>query len=223
MIVSKITPVLEKFTFKQCSSLYDLFGCIGYLRADLGASGKQFYSTWEELRSKLKTDEFRKEFDEVINTFRFDDKYDKMLSDISKLKHFCCTEAEKFSVDEQYYGIRVDTEKYTYLFRLNPNSATYNLYCYCYVKEALDRYLDASSKGIRFITSKYNEKFRIADGDKIVISYSDGTKITRLCRYYDDYHTIVGGNTFHICEFAELMEKNNAVIEPYKEGAENGD
>ena len=67
---------------------------------------------------------------------------------------------------------------------------------------------------IRFIDSKYNEKFRISDGDKILIYTRDGGTMERECRYIDDYHTKIGLNIYHICEFAELCEKNGHTVEP---------
>ena len=36
----------------------------------------------------------------------------------------------------------------------------------------------------------------------------------RECRYIDDYHTKIGLNIYHICEFAELCEKNGHTVEP---------
>ena len=67
---------------------------------------------------------------------------------------------------------------------------------------------------IRFIDSTYNEKFRISDGDRILIHTRDGGTMERECRYIDDYHTKIGFNIYHICEFAELCEKNGHTVEP---------
>ena len=57
---------LEKYTFSQNVHIYQQSGCIGYLRADLGTSGKEFHSTWNEICSAFKTEEFSREFDDVI-------------------------------------------------------------------------------------------------------------------------------------------------------------
>ena len=59
-------------------------------------------------------------------------------------------------------------------------------------------------KEIRFIDSRYNELFRIKDGESITVKFSDGSMSDRKCTYIDDYHTKIGYNVFHICEFAEL-------------------
>ena len=70
------------------------------------------------------------------------------------------------------------------------------------------------TKDIRFIDSKYNELFRIKDGESITVTFSDGSMSDRQCTYIDDYHTKIGYNVFHICEFAELMERGGSVYRP---------
>ncbi len=73
-----------------------------------------------------------------------------------------------------------------------------------------------ASRGIRFITPDYKEKFKIPDGDKIRITLSDGEQLDRTCRYIDDYHLEVGSNLYHICEFAERMEQNGNTVIPLR-------
>ena len=116
--------------------------------------------------------------------------------------------------NEREYGVRVNTDSYAYMMRLNPHKGEYNLYCYCYRKDWLDQHLEKASNGIRFIDSSYRELFKIPDGGKIVVTTAWGEKNEYTCRYIDDYHTEVGNNLYHICEFAERMEKNNATYEP---------
>ena len=119
--------------------------------------------------------------------------------------------------DRPDYGFRTDTVQYAYLFRLNPNKGEYNLYCYCYRRDWLDKHIQDSARGIRFIDSHYKELFRIPDGGQIRIIYPDGETLTKGCRYIDNYHVEVGTgscNLFHICEFAERMEASCAVVEP---------
>ena len=60
-------------------------------------------------------------------------------------------------------------------------------------------------KDIRFINSQYQDLFRIPDGGCIQVDYPDET-VVRPCTFIDEYHTMVGNNVFHICEFAERME-----------------
>lgn len=70
------------------------------------------------------------------------------------------------------------------------------------------------NKEIRFIDSSYNELFRIKDGESITVKFPDGTSLDRKCKYIDDYHTEIGSNVFHICEFAEIMERNGSTYRP---------
>lgn len=202
----------RKYTFAQGRQIYMQTGFIGSLRADMGADGKGFFSTWFDSNNALKSAEFKQEFDKVLNRLR---ENDNILSNRSRLASYCRNTPESsFNDDRSSYGIRVNTEKYTYLIRLNPNKNDYNLYCYCYVKEQLDAHLKNANLGICFIDSSYNELFRIFDGGQICITEIDGTKIYRSCRYIDDYHTEIGDTVYHICEFAELMERNGSTYKP---------
>lgn len=70
------------------------------------------------------------------------------------------------------------------------------------------------NKEIRFIDSQYNELFRIKDGEIITVKFPDDTSLDRKCKYIDDYHTEIGSNVFHICEFAEVMERNGSTYRP---------
>lgn len=58
------------------------------------------------------------------------------------------------------------------------------------------------------------EKRLIPDGGKVIVTTSWGEKREYPCRFIDEYHTEVGSNLYHICEFAERMQKNGATYEP---------
>lgn len=68
-------------------------------------------------------------------------------------------------------------------------------------------------KEIRFIDSDYHELFRIKDGEYITVTTPNGVT-ERKCKYIDEYHTQIGYNTFHICEFAEIMERGGNTYRP---------
>ena len=68
-------------------------------------------------------------------------------------------------------------------------------------------------KDIRFIDSHYKDLFRIPDGGCVQIHYPDET-VVKPCKFIDEYHTQVGYNVFHICQFAEVMERNHADFYP---------
>ncbi|MDD3230360.1 MAG: hypothetical protein PHE09_14245 [Oscillospiraceae bacterium] len=70
------------------------------------------------------------------------------------------------------------------------------------------------SKRIRFIDSHYKELFSIRDGGSIKITgYGDEISMKK-CRFLDECHTEVGSTCYHICQFAEVMEKNGYKYEP---------
>ena len=73
------------------------------------------------------------------------------------------------------------------------------------MKEWLDKHIEEANRDIRFIDSHYKELFRIPDGKRIIVTDHDGKTESYPCRYIDSYHTEVGRNLFHICEFAERM------------------
>ena len=66
---------------------------------------------------------------------------------------------------------------------------------------------------IRFIDSHYNELFRIPDGGIIQVEYPDRT-FSAKCEYIDDYHAFISSEVYHICQFAEMLERNGAVCRP---------
>ena len=209
-----ITEAEDKYTFRQSSQISGQCGLIGHLRADMDTDGNGFFSSWTDYRADLKTDEFKAELDEVINSLREEGDLLHSRSDLAKYCH--STPQSKMQAEQDYYGVRVDTEKYAYLLRLNPNKGEYNLYCYCYRRDWLDSHLRQAERGIRFIDPNYKELFRIPDGDKIRILYSDGDIVDRVCRYIDDYHVEVGDYLFHICEFAERMEGVGSKVIPLR-------
>lgn len=209
-----LTEKEDKYTFSNSMQISMQCGLIGHLRADMDSDGNGFFSSWEDYRKELKTDEFKDELDKVINSLR--DEGDILYNRKSLAKYCYSSPQAKMNNEQDYYGVRVDTEKYAYLCRLNPNKGEYNLYCYCYIKDWLDKHIRSAEKGIRFITPEYKEKFRISDGEKIRITFSDGEVKDRVCRYIDDSHVEVGDDLYHICEFAERMEQCGATFIPLR-------
>lgn len=211
MDIQILKPEERSYTYSQSQQISMQAGCIGHLRADMDSSGEGFFSSWDDFKKDLKTQEFKDEFDDVINEFRKDENF---LCNRTTLSKYCYSHPESSFGNEREFGVRVNTEKYAYMMRLNPNKGEYQLYCYCYRKDWLDSHLEKAQRGIRFIDSGYNELFRIKDSEQITVTSSWGEKHDYTCRYIDDYHTEVGNNLYHICEFAERMEQNGAIYEP---------
>ncbi|MBR3819329.1 MAG: DUF3849 domain-containing protein [Clostridia bacterium] len=130
------------FSYKQSQNDYVESGCIGFLRGDFDTSGKGFYSTWEDKVKFLKTDEFKREFDDVINSLRFG--YGELLKDRSSLSAYCHNNPDGV-IEGNYtkeYGFRVDTDEHSYILRCNPTKGDYNFYVYAYVRETFEKHLN---------------------------------------------------------------------------------
>ena len=74
MEIRALTPAEQKYTYAQSMQLEGQTANIGHLRGDFDSSGYGFYTSWTDTRTQWKTDEFKAEFDEVINALR-SDKY----------------------------------------------------------------------------------------------------------------------------------------------------
>ena len=215
-MASSLSPLKGKewlYTYRNSQQISMQTGLIGYIRADMGTNGNEFWSTWNSFRDDLNTPEFNSEKVDIINPFLGDGGF---LSSRNELAKFCHSDKVFAYETGRDYGVRVNTQDYAYLMRLNPYKGEYNLYCYCYKKDWLDSHLEKAERGIRFINPDYKEIFRIEDGDKIRITYSDGEKADKICRYVDDYHFEADSDIFHICEFAERLEKTEAYVIPLR-------
>ena len=202
------------YCYAQSQQISMQTGFIGHLRGDMDNDGQGFYTTFFDFRQELKTDDFKDEFDAVVNALRRDPAYQQILGNRGKLRSFCYAHPEsRIQSDRDDYGFRVNTEAYSYLIRLNPNRGEYNFYIYCYKRERLDRHMKNAERGVRFIDSHYREKFRVPDGEKIRI-ITAGDSIRDMCvRYIDEYHMEISGSwgndLYHICQFAERFEERN--------------
>lgn len=214
MEIRAITKEEWIYVYSQSMQIQGQTGSIGHLRGDFGSTGKAFYTTWNDHNKDRKTEEFKGYLDKVINDLRTE-AYGLLAG-----RKEMCEYVRRFpdsAFDGNYctqYGFRVDTEKYAFLLRCNPIKGDYNFYCYCYIKEWLDRHMKSARQGIRFIDPCYKELFRIPDGEKILITTGWGEKDERVCRFIDEYHSEIGSNLYHICEFAERMERSGATYEP---------
>lgn len=214
MSIRALLPEEWIYTYRQSLQLQGQTGSVGYLRGDC----VPFYTTWTDNFRQYKTDEFQADLDAAINVLRFGEH--PLLGNTRKMKvcagQFpdCARQGDR----GLEYGLRVDTEKYAYLVRANPSPADYNFLIFCYIRKWLDKHMDRAKGGIRFIDPCYKELFRIPDGRKIVITAYDGKKTEHVCRFIDSAHVEINfgrfDNLFHICEFAERMERIGASYAP---------
>ena len=207
-----MTQAEQAYCYSQSQQISGQTGLIGHLRADFGSNGTGFFSNFFDFRKDLKSEDFKAEFDEVINALREDQRFGGILAGRTAMSKYCHKHPGS-SIEPGYnYGFRADTAHYSYLLRVTPKRGEYNLYCYCYLRQWLEGHMKRAEKGIRFITPHYQEKFRIADGDRIRLVMESGENREMTCRYIDDYHMEVtgqnGSTVYHICEFAEVWEQN---------------
>lgn len=100
-----ITKSEQKYTFKQSYQLSSQTGLIGYLRGDFGSIGKEFWTTWNDFRKDLKTDEFKAEFDDVINGLREGD----VLSGRKAMSSYCCVPLMTTATITAFVLIQINT------------------------------------------------------------------------------------------------------------------
>lgn len=218
MTIRPMTPQERLYSYSQSQQITMQTGAIGYLRGDFDSSGNEFHSTWFDEVESRKSDEFKAEFQEVIDALRFDEQYGGLLASRSTMQKYGRNQPDS-AFEGNYtteYGFRIDTKQFAYLLRCIPVKGDYNFYCWCFEAKWLDRHIKQAEKGIRFITPDYKELFRIPDGDKVRITQPDGTHNDRTCRYIDECHLEVGNSLYHICQLAEMMERNGNTIIPLR-------
>ena len=140
--IRPIKPEEIPFSYTQSQNDNIESGCIGFLRGDFDTSGKGFYTTWEDKVKFLKTDEFKREFDDVINSLRFG--YGELLKDRSSLSAYCHNNPDGV-IEGNYtkeYGFRVDTDEHSYILRCNPTKGDYNFYVYAYDRDTFEKHLN---------------------------------------------------------------------------------
>lgn len=221
MEIRPLTEAEQKYAYEQSMQIRMQTGSIGVMHGGY-KSDKKFYSRFHDLNERWKTGEFEEGLENFLNILRSDK--DGFMRNLDTMREYAsCHPQNAFPGKEgMEYGLRADTEKYAYVMRCNPAKENDNVEIHCYVKEWLDNHIREAEKGIRFINSRYSELFRIADGEKIEVTNSVGEKSEYVCRYIDEYHTEVGNNLYHICQFAEIMERNGSEytpVEPEKEQA----
>ena len=212
-----MTVTERMYSYSQSSQIEGQTGLIGHLRGDMDHDGTGFFTSWTDHRVDLKTDEFKKEFDTVINALRSDPAFGGILKNRSSLNRYGHNHPESAFTDDYFtdFGFRADTEKYSFFLRLNGRQGDYNLYCYAYYRPWLEQHMEKAKMGIRFITPSYEEKFRLQDGGRIRVTDAEGKSRESTCRYIDDYHMETsGGNIYHIAEYAERLQFDGSKVEP---------
>lgn len=216
MELRKLEGAEYLYVYRQSQQISQQTGFVGYVRGDFGKSGRRWWSSWFSFREDRNTPEFREELQNVVDGLRFETC---QLADRAHLAALCREQPDSaITSDGRWFGFRMDQGQHAFLMKFSPYGGDYNFYIHGYHKEWLDHHMAQAERGVRFITPDYKEIFRIPDGGSIRIAHSDGSHIDRVCRYIDDTHMEVGSGSysdfFHICEFAERMERNGDTVTP---------
>lgn len=202
------------YAYKQSQQIAGQTGYYGYLHGDFDKSDK-FNNVFEYYNGAVVREHFDEERNNVIDFLE-----DNICSNSRKMRDFCYSHKEA-AINGNFgeeYGFRIDVGNQTLIVRFNPfPEGDYNCYIFAYDKHLLDRHMKKAAKDIRFIRSDYSLMFKLEDGDKIMIKYPDGANKLQECRFIDEYHTQIGGSIYHICQFAELIERNRATVIPYRD------
>ena len=210
----------QLYAYKQTQQISGQTGCFGYYHGDFGESGEDYNAVWFGNSNTEMTDDFRNDLAEVMDTLGTESKIRKPFADRNAMRAFCSYNSKAIIKGNfcEEYGFRPDTDKYSYFIRMEPyHNGDYDFYVFAYDKHLLDRHMKKAAKGINFIYPNYSPKFNLEDGDHIVVRYADGTDMVQDCRYVDEYHFQIGNLTFHICQYAELLERNGATVIPYRD------
>ena len=133
-----MTPEEQTYSYSQNPDEMQSIGCIGHLRGDMDTDGKGFFTSWDDHTPEIKTDEFKAELAEFINALRFDDQYGGILKNRDSLRAYCNAHPDS-RFEDQEYGFRAESEKYTYFLRCSPQKGLYNFYVYAYDREVLEK------------------------------------------------------------------------------------
>lgn len=112
LTIRPMTPQERMYSYSQSTQIEGQAGCIGHLRGDLDGDREAFLSSWTGHRDDLKTQDFKDEFDDVINALRFDDQYGSILKSRRCLAKFCFSHPESNYGNDREFGFRADTPSY---------------------------------------------------------------------------------------------------------------
>lgn len=206
-------PAERLYAYEQSMQIAGQCGSPGYLHHGLSPNELLVkFSEWEQDDPSLNTPEFRQAFNHIVDLLRFNENFGFIMNTCDSMASFCLDHPGSQAENGREYVFRSDTQDHSCLLRCLPQTG--ECYIYPYRRDWLERHMEQAEKGIRFIDPHYKELFRIPDGGQIRILREDGTHTDWICRHIDDCHVEVGNSLFHICQFAEQMERNNNKVIP---------
>lgn len=149
--IQRLTKEEKLYSSRASEDIEKASGFVGQIT--IFPHGKGFLSKTVD----TKTDDF---IGDAVNVFRKIGIFYNKLA----LMMFCKMNPEN-KISENYYGFRVNTEKYSFIFKI---SKTDRCYCYCYLRNKLDKHIESSKNGVDLT-------IHLSDGDCLVITDSYGT------------------------------------------------
>jgi len=159
----------ERYLFYRLGGeVAERHGAIGYLRADFGSSGNEFYSSWFDIQKHLKSQIFKDELDGIINFLR-DDGDEPVFASRLNLQELCLEypEVNRF---------RIRTQDYSYYFRFEPGPKNYDIYCFVYDNS----YLFPELAGMHELP---DECYSLRPSDSKIIILKRGESGCYVCEY----------------------------------------
>lgn len=151
-------------------------GTVGHVRMDFGSSGKGFHhSWWPHNGDRFNTDEFKGEFQEVVDVLRAVGP----LKDLPSMRSYCYRNGGGITEDGRCFGYIVETEHYRYCLRCTPSPGDYQGYLYCY---DLRQQQMAQGKPVGRVT--------FADGSRM--DYTDAQEYLRCIQEELPQHPVTG-------------------------------
>lgn len=157
-IIMRLLPATvaeRKYAFAVTPEEAASSGSIGYLRGDFGSGGESFYHTWFDIDASRKTQDFKDEFDAVINALRSDAAYGGILKSRTASQKYGWDHPES-AMQGDYatqYVFRIDTDAHAYILRLNPIKGDYNFSCHAFDRAPFEQQLQGQEQ-------KANEELR---------------------------------------------------------------
>lgn len=144
MKLIKLNEIYKEYTYESGYSEKRRAGCIGIMTGRLNEEESSISVYWEIFDSERKTPFFMKDFDDVINALRVrKDKSPGPLFNRPTLDNFCKTHKGnlQYCNGSVLYGFKIETQFYTYLFKIDPRKDKDNIRVFCYTKIFLDNHI----------------------------------------------------------------------------------
>ncbi len=217
--IQAVTKAEELYCYGHPWGIGGYFGYVGYLSGSVekGMTDSASFEWNNGRESQVDEEAFQADLNVVIGSLTNQNEGGSFLRSKEAMRAFCASSSVVTEVEKGTFCTKVRTEQYVYMLRMMPRREEgRNFLCYAYRRDWFEHFLSRAAKGIRFVDLRYEEKFRLPDGERVKVYFKDGDNVTRQCRYIDDYHMFFGENVFHICEFAERFENIVTRIIPWR-------